>query len=127
MPYHDHPRQHVGLRVLSGQLQVDSCDIENDSQSPIVGREYRVTRKDSQVMSSDSDVLVVQPLVNNIHKITAHKDSMFLDFVVPPYSAGRSITYFREVEEPDKLVAVAERDVDLPMDFFDYRNLLSVS
>jgi hypothetical protein len=113
LPFHDHPHQHVCLRVLAGELQIDSCDISSD---------YQVRNRNSTVVNSESMPCLVEPDNDNIHQIKALKESLFLDFVLPPYSAERAITYFRESGE--RLEPVQEKDIGLNMDFCDVRTLV---
>lgn len=124
MPFHDHPRQHVALRVLEGELKIDVCDIEPGK--PVFGLEYKIVKERSLVARPDSPVLIVKPQEENIHEITAVNDSLFLDLVLPPYGPDRAITYFKRTTG-GKLKAVSERDIDLPMEFCDFRNLISSS
>jgi hypothetical protein len=122
LPFHDHPGQHVGLRVLSGQLAIEMCDIQLEGR-PMIGNQYPVTHNEKLSLGSNSPVLIVRPSRNNIHEIRAEEDSMFLDVVVPPYSSSNYITYFEKVGH--NLKAVRERDVDVSMDFIDFHSLIS--
>ena len=119
LPYHDHPGMHVALRVLSGEMEVRSVDIQG---LVTIGCEYEVKSESAVLVSPRSDICIVRPDKANLHQITALTDSMFLDFVVPPYSYDRSITYFKRTR--DSLTAVRERDVDLYMQYCDVNNHL---
>ena len=112
LPYHDHPNQHVLLRVLRGEMKIESCDT-HVQQPYIQGKEYSVSRSASEIVVPESKTFIVHPKRNNIHQITAIQDSMFLDLVVPPYSFERDITYFTLKDE--MLRAVSERTIGLEM------------
>ena len=122
LPYHDHPGQHVALRVLAGQLAIETCDIQLQSRS-VVGHQYPLTNSEKLSLDPNSPVFIVRPSRDNIHEIRAEEDSMFLDFVVPPYSSANYITYFEKIG--NELKAVRERDVDVAMDFIDVHSLIS--
>jgi hypothetical protein len=115
LPYHDHPGQYVGLRVLAGELRIDSCDIDSSC---------KIRQHNSVPATPNSRPFVVRPDENNIHKINALKESLFLDFVLPPYSSQKAITYYRELEAGVSLTPVAERDIGLHMDYCDVATLI---
>ena len=129
LPYHDHPRQHVFLRTLAGDLELHACDVAHAATTTTTtfeyGSKYPIIRSVKSVVNPDSGVSFVTPDENNIHQITALTDAMFLDLIIPPYSYDRSITYF--TRDGDTLTAVRERDVKLVMDFCDVRNLIDTS
>lgn len=114
MPYHDHPRQHVLLRVLEGDMEILSCDTDH-SAGYVAGNTYSALRDTRTTMQTQSGTHVVLPADGNIHEIKALTNSMFMDLVTPPYSHERSITYFHRMG--DVLTAIRERDMSLPMDF----------
>ena len=114
MPYHDHPRQHVLLRVLKGQMEISSCDTD-DTRGYVPGTQYGVSREETCIVGPDSGTKVVFPTHGNIHQIKAVTDSLFMDFVTPPYSSERAITYF--TRDGEVLTAVRERDMNVQMEF----------
>lgn len=114
MPYHDHPRQNVLLRVLEGDIEICSCDT-GDTAGYVAGNTYSALRDTRTRLRSESCTHVVLPAYGNIHEIKALTNSMFMDLVTPPYSQDRSITYFHRMG--DVLTAIRERDMSLPMDF----------
>ena len=122
LPFHDHPRQYVGLRVLRGELELESCDVQSPGRFT-VGQKYEIARSETKILTSESEVLVVKPDLNNIHEIRSKTEAMFVDYVVPPYGPDRAITYFSR--EADSLTALRERDVDLPMEFHSIHSLVT--
>lgn len=118
LPYHDHPRQHVAVRVLRGELQIESCDV----RSVDGGVSYTVTGKKSQIIGCSSPATIVEPDNKNVHQIVAIKEAMFLDLVLPPYSPERVIKYFKKSEE--RLEPVSEREIGLDMDYCDVGSLI---
>lgn len=125
LPFHDHPRQHVCLRVLQGAIRVVSCDTQ---QSPdanyVLGSSYPIIRSSVSTISPASHPHLVQPETDNIHEIRSlsDEDCLFLDLVVPPYGESRRITYFSRNGE--QLTALTENQVSLDMDFLDIYTLI---
>jgi hypothetical protein len=127
LPLHDHPGQHVFLRVVFGKLGISVCDIK-DRPSPkpfktgeIVGIVDPISAQASLTRSDPTHV--VFPNSNNIHEICAVADSIFMDLVMPPYDWERQVTYFRRYGETE-LLSVCERDMRLDMMPIDIRELV---
>jgi len=120
LPYHNHPDQHVLLRVVSGSLEINSFDIEVEDGSKVEpGKIYKI-RDDSrisQILTVDDSTQIVRPKKSNIHEIKAHGSdgAMFVDLVVPPYYWDRSIVYFEETGT-GTVRGLRERDVALDME-----------
>lgn len=130
LPWHDHPNQHVLLRLVRGELKIHSADLLEAGKPPIVGNEYQVFIHDL-VRLRESDppsIYRVDPDKRNIHEITAVTDSLFLDLVMPPYSSQRTITYFKtnnaQHSTQSTFTAVRERDVPLDMSQADINSLV---
>lgn len=119
LPLHNHPRQHVGLRVLVGELSIYSCDLEK-----VGGKtSFSVLNPETRTVTPDSAVVIVKPEYGNIHEIRAVTDSIFLDLVLPPYGPDRECTYY--VASPDGLKPVSEREMNVPMELVDINTLIS--
>jgi len=130
LPLHDHPGQHVLLRVVFGELLVNQCDLslggvpQNVRTGDIVSMSSRNFRSFNQRI--DDVPIVVSPESGNIHEIVALEDSIFMDLVMPPYDSERIVTYFKRVEtDPGKLICVTERDMRLDMQMLRMRDLVT--
>ncbi|KAK0411870.1 hypothetical protein QR680_005888 [Steinernema hermaphroditum] len=93
LPLHDHPDMYGFIRVIRGQIQVDSYSWLND--------ESLEARAEAPVVLSDQNVAVVGPSRGNVHRITAlTDDAAFFDLLVPGY-IDRICEYYRVAEGPD--------------------------
>jgi hypothetical protein len=120
LPFHNHPNQHVLLKVVLGHLDMTSFDIINDSshhEVVHVGKEYPTTSRTTEIVSSrDEGAKIVYPNRRNVHRIsTKSEGALFMDFVFPPYDHDHSIAYFEDTKEEGRVRAVSERDVCLDM------------
>ena len=125
IPFHNHPSQHVILKVLRGNALITNCDTNTTcSGQYIFGSQYEILNSsDIQLEESAKNLLLVEPLSNNIHQIRALTDIVFVDLVTPPYDAGEHrITYFSK--NGPLLTALRESQVALDMELIDINTLL---
>lgn len=96
IPFHDHPRMWVLMRVLRGRLQVCAYDwVERQTSKITARRAYDIE------LNPRSGTLVVRPDYGNVHQLLAVDDCVFLDLTFPPYSdfQGRDCCFYRVTDE----------------------------
>jgi hypothetical protein len=98
MPLHEHPGMAVMMRVLRGQLQVDSYDW---AQLRAPHPPWRATRTASAVQGVFEPPSTLLPHWGNIHTLLALEDTVFLDVIVPPYSPERPYQLFEPLPGQD--------------------------
>lgn len=113
LPWHNHPGQDVLGKVLMGSLEVASADLLGVCD---------LIQTEPAVITPKSPSFAVEPDKNNIHRITALTDTLFLDLVMPPYSLRRTITYY--LPELGRFRAVSERHVQIDMQLADINTLV---
>ena len=113
LPWHNHPGQHVSLRVLAGEILLEAADSPSDQIA--LGKEYLLVQKTPEILTEKTqNAYLVEPVLRNIHQITAKTDALFVDLITPPYSQTRVITYF--LPTTDTFQAVGESQIRLEMD-----------
>lgn len=93
IPLHDHPSMVVYMRALVGELTVEAWDLCADASSVIF-----VARETLRVGDGLSSAL---PWRGNLHRVTAQRESVFIDVLTPPYGPTRCCTEWRLLAEPD--------------------------
>ncbi|KAG5677047.1 hypothetical protein PVAND_006831 [Polypedilum vanderplanki] len=83
MPLHDHPNMCGLLRVISGQIKVESYTrIKSDIEDEIL-----VKAEEPKILDELSASAVLFPENSNFHEITAlNEPAAFFDILAPPYS-----------------------------------------
>lgn len=96
IPLHDHPKMHVLLKVLWGNLHLTSYDWAEEFPYEGIVRQTQ-----NGVYDGSSETFLITPKNNNIHQIQAEEDCAFLDVLSPAYSedAGRPCHYYRKQKE----------------------------
>lgn len=97
LPLHDHPQMHGILRVLAGEVKVQSfTKIGNESENLVIAQKEPVN-----TISSDTKCGILTPTERNYHEVTANiGPAAVFDILSPPYDSKKNIncTYYKEVK-----------------------------
>jgi len=105
IPLHDHPHMSVFGRLLFGEMQVRSYDIDDLTSAEVqnalyYGQPVRATRAVHGVLGPDPVTYQLTPTFGNLHELLAVEDCSFFDVIFPPYGAdGRDCTYYSTLED----------------------------
>lgn len=111
MPLHDHPCMHGLLKVLHGQLKIQSYTKKMSANDPKQNlREVVVSEENWKICTPNTECAVLTPRERNYHEITAVGGvAAFFDILAPPYGSRRC-TFYEVV--PDSLITTFERTKD---------------
>ncbi|KAK0394112.1 hypothetical protein QR680_000570 [Steinernema hermaphroditum] len=109
LPLHDHPDMYGFIRVVRGQIQIDSYSWLND--------ETLEARAEPQVILEGQNVAVLGPSKGNVHQITAlTDDAVFFDLLVPGY-VDDNCDYYRVADGPNSDGLCNLESIDMNYDF----------
>ncbi|XP_076231893.1 2-aminoethanethiol dioxygenase [Calliopsis andreniformis] len=131
MPMHDHPGMHGFLKVISGEVQVNSYTLKtNDDHIMKLNKEISALRHRPISLNSKSPACILTPRDKNLHEISSIEGpAAFLDILSPPYDVDESgegprpCTFFKTInsmlytDSPDIIEEVKLLVVEGPPDF----------
>lgn len=146
IPLHDHPLMHGIIKVISGNLKIQSYSLEDTSHIKEKGDENfvcipndryyvdnnmllydsmgtRVLRHSPKVLTENDSCALLTPTKYNIHAVESHGGpSAFLDILAPPYNTAfgrftRQCSYFNLLETQTRSKPLLAKSI-FPPDYF---------
>ncbi|GAU92566.1 hypothetical protein RvY_04630 [Ramazzottius varieornatus] len=128
LPIHNHPKMYGIMKVLHGQLKLQSYSSVKCLDSTSKGRmpQLLVRKSDAQSVTPDIYPLLIHRNNGDVHEVCNETDEMavFIDILAPPYDfripngaeqthAHRYVSYYRELgpASPDVLKAATLENV----------------
>jgi hypothetical protein len=109
LPFHDHQNMMVFTKVLWGEIDIISLDLNNSNDNNENKNDSEILVKQTKLISlKENNTSVLTPSLMNVHQVMGVEDSAFLDILIPDYSYINSLgtcNYYDVYNKNDKLYA----------------------